>query len=197
MPKARRRPSSRSERFEDMALPDELLGVLADQGFEHAFEIQSVILPDALAGRDVLARAETGSGKTLAFTLAMTARFRGRKVHRRRPLGVVLVPTRELAVQVVDTIHPFARAGSDLVRQRLGILPLCAVGVLSVGPRPEDVDDWALLWRVVRPHLELPQRVCVQREESARVQKRVDDMELGDNLVEHNRRPQRLIVRGD
>ena len=110
MPKARRRPSSRSERFEDMALPDELLGVLADQGFEHAFEIQSVILPDALAGRDVLARAETGSGKTLAFTLAMTARFRGRKVHRRRPLGVVLVPTRELAVQVVDTIHPFARA---------------------------------------------------------------------------------------
>src|SRR5690625_3212260 len=40
----------------------------------------------------------------------MTARFRGRKVHRRRPLGVVLVPTRELAVQVVDTIHPYARA---------------------------------------------------------------------------------------
>src|SRR5699024_4536898 len=88
----------------------ELLGVLAAQGLERAFEIQSVILPDALAGRDVLARAETGSGKTLAFTLAMTARFRGRKAHRRRPLGVVLVPTRELAVQVVDTIHPFARA---------------------------------------------------------------------------------------
>ncbi|HLQ81806.1 MAG TPA: DEAD/DEAH box helicase [Brachybacterium sp.] len=110
MPKARRRSAHRSERFEDMALPDELLGVLAAQGLERAFEIQSVILPDALAGRDVLARAETGSGKTLAFTLAMTARFRGRKAHRRRPLGVVLVPTRELAVQVVDTIHPFARA---------------------------------------------------------------------------------------
>ncbi|MGO1407595.1 MAG: DEAD/DEAH box helicase [Brachybacterium sp.] len=110
MPKARRRSAHRSERFEDMALPDELLGVLADQGLERAFEIQSAILPDALAGRDVLARAETGSGKTLAFTLAMTARFRGRKVHKRRPLGVVLVPTRELAVQVVDTIHPFARA---------------------------------------------------------------------------------------
>ncbi|ASK66777.1 DNA helicase [Brachybacterium avium] len=110
MPKARRRSAHRSERFEDMALPDELLGVLAGQGLESAFEIQSAILPDALAGRDVLARAETGSGKTLAFTLAMTARFRGRKVHKRRPLGVVLVPTRELAVQVVDTIHPFARA---------------------------------------------------------------------------------------
>src|SRR5690606_18943421 len=110
MPKARRRSAHRSERFEDMALPDELLGVLAQQGLERAFEIQSAILPDALAGRDVLARAETGSGKTLAFTLAMTSRFRGRKVHRRRPLGVVLVPTRELAVQVVDTIHPFARA---------------------------------------------------------------------------------------
>ena len=110
MPKARSRSTHRSSRFEDMALPEELLGVLAEQGLDRAFEIQEAILPDALAGRDVLARAETGSGKTLAFTLAMTARFRGRKVHRRRPLGVVLVPTRELAVQVVDTIHPFARA---------------------------------------------------------------------------------------
>lgn len=110
MPKARRRSAHAGERFEDMALPDELLGVLDAQGLTRAFEIQSAILPDALGGRDVLARAETGSGKTLAFTLAMCARFRGRKVHRRRPLGVVLVPTRELAVQVVDTIHPFARA---------------------------------------------------------------------------------------
>ncbi|MDO5635515.1 MAG: DEAD/DEAH box helicase, partial [Micrococcus sp.] len=110
MPKARRRSAHRSERFEDMALPEELIGVLADQGFTRAFEIQAAILPDALGGRDVLARAETGSGKTLAFTLAMCARFRGRSSHRRRPLGVVLVPTRELAVQVVDTIHPFARA---------------------------------------------------------------------------------------
>ena len=110
MPKARSRSARNSERFEDMALPDELIGVLTGQGLERAFEIQSAILPDALAGRDVLARAETGSGKTLAFTLAMTARFRGRKVHRKRPLGVVLVPTRELAVQVVDTIHPYARA---------------------------------------------------------------------------------------
>ncbi|GAB2532112.1 DEAD/DEAH box helicase [Brachybacterium huguangmaarense] len=110
MPKARRRSAHAGERFEDMALPDELLRVLADQGLDRAFEIQSAILPDALAGRDVLARAETGSGKTLAFTLAMCARFRGRGTHRRRPLGVVLVPTRELAVQVVDTIHPFARA---------------------------------------------------------------------------------------
>jgi superfamily II DNA/RNA helicase len=93
-----------------MALPEEALAVLEEQGLTHAFEIQEAILPDALGGRDELARAETGSGKTLAFVLAMTARFRGRKVHRRRPLGVVLVPTRELAAQVVDTFHPFARA---------------------------------------------------------------------------------------
>ena len=63
MPKARRRSAHRSERFEDMALPDEVLGVLAGQGLERAFEIQSAILPDALSGHDVLARAETGSGK--------------------------------------------------------------------------------------------------------------------------------------
>jgi superfamily II DNA/RNA helicase len=110
MPKARRRGTHRTSRFEDMPLPEESLRVLDDQGLTHAFEIQEAILPDALAGRDVLARAETGSGKTLAYVLSMTARFRGRKVHRNRPLGLVLVPTRELAVQVVDTFHPFARA---------------------------------------------------------------------------------------
>src|SRR5690625_1009184 len=66
MPKARSRSAPRSQRFEDMPLPDELLGVLAEQGLDRAFEIQEAILPDALAGRDVLARAETGSGKTLA-----------------------------------------------------------------------------------------------------------------------------------
>lgn len=109
MPKAaRRRPKPTS--FEEMPLPSELIDELGFHGFTRAFEIQEAILPDALAGRDVLARAETGSGKTLAFTLAMTARFRGRRTHKRRPLGVVLVPTRELAVQVVDSIHPFARA---------------------------------------------------------------------------------------
>lgn len=108
MPKSRR--THKAARFDDMALPEELVVELQAQGYERAFEIQEAILPDALAGRDVLARAETGSGKTLAFTLSMCARFRHRKVHRRRPLGVVLVPTRELAVQVVDTIHPFARA---------------------------------------------------------------------------------------
>lgn len=109
MPKAKNR-RSKGTPFEDMALPTELINELDYHGFTRAFEIQEAILPDALAGRDVLARAETGSGKTLAFTLAMTARFRGRRVHKRRPLGIVLVPTRELAVQVVDTIHPFARA---------------------------------------------------------------------------------------
>lgn len=108
MPKSRR--THKAARFDDMALPSELIAELERQGFDRAFEIQEAILPDALAGRDVLARAETGSGKTLAFTLSMCARFRHRKVHKRRPLGLVLVPTRELAVQVVDTIHPFARA---------------------------------------------------------------------------------------
>src|SRR5699024_548073 len=124
MPKARRRSAHRSERFEDMALPDELLGGLAAQGLERACEIQSVILPDALAARDVLARAETGSGKTLAFTLAMTARVRGRKARRRRPLGRALVPPRERAVPVVDTLHPRARAGRSFAQLVAGGMTL-------------------------------------------------------------------------
>src|SRR5699024_12642030 len=56
------------------------------------------------------ARVDTGYGNSLVLTLAMTARFRGRTAHRRLPLVVVLVPTCELAVQVVDTVPPFARA---------------------------------------------------------------------------------------
>src|SRR5690625_5970945 len=100
MPKARSRSAPRSQRFEDMPLPDELLGVLAQQGLDRAFETQEATLPDALAGRDVPPRAETRSGKTLPFPLAMPARFRGRKVRRRRRRGVVLVPPRQLAVQV-------------------------------------------------------------------------------------------------
>ncbi|WP_231928151.1 DEAD/DEAH box helicase [Devriesea agamarum] len=143
MPKARRRARHHSAKFEDMALPQEALDVLARQGLTHAFEIQEAILPDALAGRDVLARAETGSGKTLAFTLAMCARFRGRSSHRHRPLGVVLVPTRELASQVVDTIHPFARAcgikaqlvagGMNLDKQAEALRAGCEIIVATPG----------------------------------------------------------------
>jgi superfamily II DNA/RNA helicase len=72
------------------------------------FPIQSATLPNALAGRDVLGRGQTGSGKTLAFGLALLARTAGRRAGDRRPLALVLTPTRELAQQVTDALTPYA-----------------------------------------------------------------------------------------
>lgn len=68
--------------------------------------IQALTIRDAIAGNDVCGKARTGSGKTLAFGLPMIERLKKGKPHR--PAAVVLVPTRELAVQVCRAIHPVA-----------------------------------------------------------------------------------------
>jgi superfamily II DNA/RNA helicase len=96
--------------FEDLNLPQALLTVLREQGINAPFPIQSATLPDALAGRDVLGRAQTGSGKTLAFGLALLCRLGGGKARPKRPRALVLVPTRELAMQVADALSPLAKA---------------------------------------------------------------------------------------
>lgn len=76
-----------------------------------AFPIQSATIADAMAGRDVLGKARTGSGKTLGFGLPMLARLSGLgRPHPRKPFGIVLVPTRELAMQVGDALEPYTHA---------------------------------------------------------------------------------------
>jgi ATP-dependent RNA helicase RhlE len=84
---------------------------LASRGIVVPFRIQSLVLPDALAGRDVLAKSPTGSGKTLAFGIPLVERT---AAGSREPAALVLVPTRELALQVADEIGSFA--GSKSVR---------------------------------------------------------------------------------
>ncbi|MFH9741237.1 DEAD/DEAH box helicase [Streptomyces roseolus] len=91
--------------FADLGLPDRLIAALAAEGVTLPFPIQSATLPNALAGRDVLGRGRTGSGKTLAFGLAVLARTAGTRAAPRRPLALVLVPTRELAQQVTDALR--------------------------------------------------------------------------------------------
>ncbi len=85
---------------------------LRSRGVEEPFAIQARTMPDALAGRDVLGRAQTGSGKTLAFGLPMLTRIAASEAARtpRAPRGLVLVPTRELAKQVTDALAPLAAA---------------------------------------------------------------------------------------
>ncbi|MGW4224063.1 DEAD/DEAH box helicase [Streptomyces bauhiniae] len=111
--------------FADLDMPAELLAALGAQGVTVPFPIQATTLPNSLAGRDVLGRGRTGSGKTLAFGLALLARTAGRRAEARQPLGLVLVPTRELAQQVTDALAPYARA----VRLRLATV----VGGMSIG----------------------------------------------------------------
>jgi superfamily II DNA/RNA helicase len=80
---------------------------LARRGIRSPFAIQTLVLPDALAGIDVLAASPTGSGKTLAFGIPLIERTAGASAH---PAALVLVPTRELASQIVDELQPIARA---------------------------------------------------------------------------------------
>jgi superfamily II DNA/RNA helicase len=96
--------------FADLGLPTPLLRVLNRAGITSPFPIQAATLPDALAGRDVLGRAQTGSGKTLAFGLALLSRLNGGRAQPLRPRALVLVPTRELAMQVSDALMPLAKS---------------------------------------------------------------------------------------
>ncbi|MET1000853.1 MAG: DEAD/DEAH box helicase [Acidimicrobiia bacterium] len=93
--------------FAELGLRAELVDALAAQGIEHPFAIQQVTIEDALAGHDVCGKAKTGSGKTLAFGLPMLQRVdEARPGH---PTALVLVPTRELAKQVVDVLAPLGK----------------------------------------------------------------------------------------
>jgi superfamily II DNA/RNA helicase len=95
--------------FKDLGIAPALVEVLDAQGITSPFPIQSATLPDAIKGRDVLGRGQTGSGKTLAFGLAMLTRLEGRIAKPHRPLGLILSPTRELAVQISDVVGPLSR----------------------------------------------------------------------------------------
>jgi superfamily II DNA/RNA helicase len=121
--------------FESLGVSEELIKALADQGIVSAFPIQALTIADALAGRDVCGKAKTGSGKTLAFGVPLLMRTKATrdaqgptKASRpAKPLALVLLPTRELAVQVHDVLAPLAQSlglravavygGADIDRQ--------------------------------------------------------------------------------
>ncbi len=98
--------------FAQLGVAEALVRVLAGRGITVPFPIQAATLPDSLAGRDVLGRGRTGSGKTVAFALPTIARLTASGAARRpsRPRALVLLPTRELATQVAETMTPLATA---------------------------------------------------------------------------------------
>jgi superfamily II DNA/RNA helicase len=104
-------PPPTAATFGALGLDPRLVSALAARDIHEPFAIQARALPDALAGRDVLGRAQTGSGKTLAFGLPLLTRLAATADRRRQkaPRGLVLVPTRELAQQVADVLTPLGR----------------------------------------------------------------------------------------
>lgn len=95
--------------FARLGVPPEVDAGLAAAGFAEPFAIQLEAIPVALTGSDVCGRARTGSGKTLAFGVPMISRLTP-GAESRRPRALVLVPTRELALQVADVLTPVAKA---------------------------------------------------------------------------------------
>src|SRR6202049_205903 len=123
--------------FASLGVDPGLVKALAAQGITTTFAIQSMTVADALAGRDVCGKAKTGSGKTLAFGVPLLQRTKAARdaqgsrsaspARPAQPLALVLLPTRELAVQVHDVLAPLAKTlglravavygGADIDRQ--------------------------------------------------------------------------------
>ncbi len=108
--------------FADLGVDQDLVDALTERGISAPFEIQSLTIPDGLAGRDVCGRAKTGSGKTLAFGLPLVQLLSNALPGR--PTGLALVPTRELAVQVCRELEPLAKVRNISVLAVYGGAPI-------------------------------------------------------------------------
>jgi len=99
------REKNKMTKFKDLGLSDDVLKGVTDQGFEEAFPIQEAVIPVLLSGRDVVGQAHTGSGKTAAFALAMLEKIQPKQGIQ----GLIMAPTRELAMQITDEIKKFGK----------------------------------------------------------------------------------------
>ena len=107
--------------FRELGVSARVVDALAAHNIHAPFPVQSLVLPDALAGLDILAKSQTGSGKTLAFAIPIVERT---MASDRRPSALVLVPTRELALQVTEEFEALAPANGLRVAAVYGGTPL-------------------------------------------------------------------------
>ena len=134
--------------FAELGVTPALVDALAAKGIINAFPIQAMTIHDALAGRDVCGKAKTGSGKTLGFGLPLLQRVAADTDYvaqpgPARPRGLVLLPTRELAVQVHEVLEPLGKAlglhvnavygGADIERQVKLLQKGCDVIIATPG----------------------------------------------------------------
>ena len=94
--------------FASLGLETTLLTTLGALGYEEPTPIQLEAIPPLLAGRDLLGHAATGTGKTAAFTLPLLQRL-AHSTRQQNPFALILVPTRELAIQVSEAVHRYGK----------------------------------------------------------------------------------------
>src|SRR3954466_3453722 len=93
--------------FGSLGLDPKLVGTLTELGYEEPTPIQRESIPPLLTGRDLIGQAATGTGKTAAFALPMIQRIAENGTDRKKPSAMILVPTRELAMQVAEAMHKY------------------------------------------------------------------------------------------
>ncbi|HJN31101.1 MAG TPA: DEAD/DEAH box helicase [Candidatus Latescibacteria bacterium] len=113
--------------FECLALIPQLLRALDDEGYTTPSPIQRDAIPDALAGRDILATAQTGTGKTAAFTLPMLQHLHETPARGKNLRALILTPTRELALQIQENLEAYGR--------HLPLKSTVIVGGVAAGPQ--------------------------------------------------------------
>jgi ATP-dependent RNA helicase RhlE len=109
--------------FDNLGLAPEILAIVKKIGFSNPTPIQAAVIPVALTGRDVIGLAQTGSGKTAAFVLPMAERL----THGQGLRGLILAPTREIALQT--------KAFLDLFGQKHNLETACLIGGVKMGPQ--------------------------------------------------------------
>ena len=109
MEKAPEEMNEKTSRFSNLGLDPKLMQTLTDLGYEEPTPIQREAIPALLTGRDLIGQAATGTGKTAAFALPMLQRIAEFGKDRAHPSALVLVPTRELAMQVAEAMHKYGQ----------------------------------------------------------------------------------------
>ncbi len=116
--------------FSKLGLPEELVNAVEKEGYERPYPIQVEAIPAITSGKDLLGIAKTGSGKTASFVLPILANIRKRKELKNRHVNVlVVVPTRELAIQIEIVLKTFARALPEKIKT------LAVYGGVSINPQ--------------------------------------------------------------
>ncbi|HEX5037316.1 MAG TPA: DEAD/DEAH box helicase [bacterium] len=118
--------------FEDLKLPPSILNAVHHIGFKHPTPIQSKVIPLALEGRDLIGLAQTGSGKTAAFVIPMAERLEHHEGISKSPLGLILCPTREIALQT--------KAFLDLFGKHHDLNTACIIGGVKMNPQIRDLE---------------------------------------------------------